>query len=132
GKVRVNNTHPLGLAGTVAGTFTVSWEERDVRETVVRSQNDPSATPPDSVLYNLRYYNADTNALIQQAVNFNATNASVRLNFTGNVRQELEAIDGANGPWMIQSHTFVYDGTGDVDSVITPSIAEYVLDGGAP
>lgn len=132
GKIRINAIRPYDLIGTVTGSFALAWAHRNRNDSLILSQSADSATPEAGTLYNVRFYNAGTNALIIQKAGINATDATVALAFTGNVKMQIETVRDGVLSRVPQEFTFAYDAGGTTTSVITANETVYVLDGGAP
>lgn len=128
GKVRINAAR-VGT-GTVTGAFVITWAHRNRLDGTVASQAEASRTPEEGTLYNLRFYNNTTNALLVGVSGVNATTANVALNHNGTVRVELESV--RDGLVSLQKHalTFTHDPAGGVVNTIVADEPEYVLDGG--
>jgi hypothetical protein len=132
GKVRVNDTWPPALAGTVTGAFDLSWAHRNRNDEHIVAQTADSSTPEDGTLYNIRFYNNATSGLIIQKEGVDATSASVALAFDGDVKMQIETVRDAVVSRVPQEFVFAYASGGTATSVITADEATYVLDGGPP
>lgn len=130
GNVQINGTRADTQSGTVQASFTLSWAHRNRNNLTVLPQTAASDTPEANQKYNVRFYNAVTNALIIQQTDMDAASAAVALAYTGNVRMELESTRDGHVSRVPQTATFAYDAFGTTVSKITPDAPVYVLDGG--
>lgn len=130
GRVRIGTDRVAG--GSFAGLVTVSWAHRNRKDDTLAPQTELSRDPESDQRYNLRFYRTDTNALLVQALNFDATAAAVQFNYTGNIRMELETVRDELESWTKWSPVFTYDPAGSLTNTIVADTTDYVLDGGAP
>jgi hypothetical protein len=129
GKVRVNGA-TIGSLGTVVGPFNLAWAHRNRFDTEVRTQDDASVTPEESTRYNIRIYRQVAGTLLVQGLLGDASNAAIRLNFTGLIRIELEATDGTLTSYTKHSYVVDYDAAGGVVNEIIFDTTTIIFDGG--
>lgn len=130
GKVQINGARADTLAGTVTGAFSLTWAHRNRNNPNVRPQDAASDTPEPGQKYNIRFYNAATNALLIQLNGVDSAGATVALAFTGSVRMQLESVRDGYVSRVYQQATFTYAAGGTTTSSVTPDAPVYVLDGG--
>lgn len=128
GNIRVNGSHPLSLS-SVAGTFTVTWAHRTRFAETIQRQDDPSGTPEEGNVYNVRVRRTDTNAVLASGTG-NLTTASIALTYTGEIRVEVEAQVGSLTSLAVRDFVLDYTPAGATSNVVTVDSAEYILDGG--
>lgn len=112
------------------GAFTVTWASRNRFWPQVIKQDNADIDPEGDAFYTLRIYNADTDALIVQAEEFDAKAATVNLTTSGNIRIELLATRSGLDSWSTQTAVIAYTAAGAPENIITPDTAAYILDGG--
>lgn len=133
GKVRVNGSRPNEIVGAaVSEPFTLTWAHRDPFDALIRSQSADSRRPSAyTPRYDIRVYNADTDALLAQATGADAVSAIVSLVYDGPILVELETVVSGVTSW--QKHRFLLNytpaGTETTNQVIVDS-SVYILDGG--
>lgn len=110
--------------------FTVSWKHRNRFHNVIESQGQASITPEEGTLYNIRLVNDDTDVLIYEREDMNATTATVTLSAAANVRLELRSNRNGLESWQAQTAVFAYTPSGAVANTIIPDEPTYILDGG--
>jgi hypothetical protein len=94
------------------------------------SQDAVSRTPEEGSTYTIRFLRVDTAAVLVEmsGIDNSASSAAVDLNYTGDVRVEIFSVLNAVPSYQKQSYVFAH--SGGAANVITPDVAEYVLDGG--
>ena len=129
GRIRINSTRP-DLLGTVTGAFSMTWAHRSRMDFEIVSQDATSRTPEEGSTYTIRFIRVDTDAVLVElaGIDNSAASATVDLNYTGDVRVEIFSVLAGVPSYQKQSYVFAH--TGGATNVITPDVAEYVLDGG--
>lgn len=132
GRVRINGTAPADL-GTVVGAFVLAWAHRSRLDGTVRTQDDPSidtARIEPGTKYNIRVYNNGTNALLAEGLAGDASNATVRVTYTGEIRVELTAVREGLESYSTQVAVFDYDAAGEVTNEVDFDETSIIFDGG--
>lgn len=132
GQVRVNGADVYGL-GTVVGAFVVSWAHRSRLDVQVRTQDDPSvdvSVIEPGTTYNLRVWDAVTDALLIESLNGDASNATIRLAHAGQVRVELSSAIGSIESYSTHRFQFNYDPAGETANQIVFDESTVIFDGG--
>lgn len=132
GRIRVNGASAYGL-GTVVGAFTLAWAHRSRLDVQVRTQDDPSI--PVSLIevgtkYNIRVYNDATDVLLIEELEGDASNANIKINYTGVIRVELTAVRNGLESYATQSVVMNYDAAGILVNEIIFDETSIIFDGG--
>lgn len=129
GKIRVNGARP-DLAGTITGAFSLTWAHRSRLDFDIVSQDADSRVPEDGATYTITFRRTDTNAVLVTlaGIDNSASQAGVDLVYTGQVSVEIWSV--LNGVPSYQIPRYVFMHSGGAANVITPNVAEYVIDGG--
>lgn len=133
GRPRLNGVRK---PATVTGALTVTWVHRDrvLQADQPLPNDDATSVGPDATTrYALRFYDA-SNTLLIQKLDIAGVTAAVVLNYTGDVRMELFAINDMGDSFQKHERTFAYTPPGGTTTssitaaTWTPVVT--VIDGG--
>lgn len=132
GRIRVNNTRPDQLVGTVTSPFSFTWAHRSRVAQGAVAQDAASVTPEEGTTYTIRLRNGATLLFEKTGINLTAAAASIAANFDGNLTVEILAVRNGLSSYQLQSYTFAHSKGAVTANAITADEAQYVLDGGKP
>lgn len=130
--------YPAANAGGTGMSVTWSHRDRVLQADQLVDTLAASIGPEATVRYGLRCLDAATDALIIERVDLAGPNATVILNFTGDVTLQLYAISDNGESWQRHEHTLAYTPpAGTTDSTIDgpdyiPDTGEVIVDGNDP
>lgn len=95
---------------TVSGEFAVTWAHRDRKAQAdqIVDTSQPSVSLPQNQRYGLRFSQANDDTLLVERLDIGAATATITLNYTGDVKCELWAIDDNGDSFQKHELTFGY------------------------